>query len=163
MRPYLAIIVDSFWEALASRVLWILLILITLVLLILFPLGYRQQRTTEFRRSDFVDARLGERHHVEHRKGDPAPGRRIWDALDEQTRAGLKSFEDASRENDGRSYREGESKLVEGLNGLLQVPDLYRAEDWQDAMLGNEARELLELETDALSADDLATFEPHLD
>ncbi len=29
MKPYLAIIADSFREALASRVLWILLILIT--------------------------------------------------------------------------------------------------------------------------------------
>ena len=40
MRPYLAIIADSFREALASRVLWILLILITLLLAALVPLSY---------------------------------------------------------------------------------------------------------------------------
>ena len=37
MRPYLAIIKDSFREALASRVLWVLLLLITVLLLALAP------------------------------------------------------------------------------------------------------------------------------
>ena len=53
MKPYLAIIADSFREALASRVLWILLILITLVLVALLPLGYRAEQTTEFRPGRF--------------------------------------------------------------------------------------------------------------
>ena len=42
MRPYLAIIKDSFREVLASRVLWILLALITLTLLVIAPLTYSQ-------------------------------------------------------------------------------------------------------------------------
>ena len=41
MRAYLAVIKDSFREALASRVLWILLVLITLLLLSLAPLGVK--------------------------------------------------------------------------------------------------------------------------
>ncbi len=57
MKPYLAIIADSFREALASRVLWILLVLITLVLVALLPLGYRAEQMTEFRPGDFLDAR----------------------------------------------------------------------------------------------------------
>ena len=57
MRPYLAIIADSFREALASRVLWILLVLITLLLAALVPLGYRSEQTAEFRQGDFLDAR----------------------------------------------------------------------------------------------------------
>ena len=57
MRPYLAIIKDSFLEALASRVLWILLILITLGLACLAPLGFRSEQMTEFRHGDFLDAR----------------------------------------------------------------------------------------------------------
>jgi hypothetical protein len=41
MRPYLAVILDSFRAALASRVLWILLVLITLFLAALAPLSLR--------------------------------------------------------------------------------------------------------------------------
>jgi hypothetical protein len=45
MRAYCAVIQDAFREALASRVLWVLLVLITLLLALLAPLGYRQQIT----------------------------------------------------------------------------------------------------------------------
>ena len=40
MIPYLAIIKDSFREALASRVLWALIVVITLLLLCLAPLHW---------------------------------------------------------------------------------------------------------------------------
>ena len=47
MRPYLAILRDSFQEALSSRVLWMLLILTAMFLLALAPLGaYEKSRTT---------------------------------------------------------------------------------------------------------------------
>ena len=42
MRPYLAIIKDSFSAALASRVLYVLLGIITLLLIVLAPLGIRE-------------------------------------------------------------------------------------------------------------------------
>lgn len=44
MRAYLAVLKDSFREALASRVLWILIVVTTLVLAILAPLGIREQK-----------------------------------------------------------------------------------------------------------------------
>ena len=37
MRPYLAILKDSFREALASRILWVVIILTTVVLLLAAP------------------------------------------------------------------------------------------------------------------------------
>lgn len=48
MRPYLAIIIDSFREALASRMLWILFILTTLLLAAISPLSMIEKRATEF-------------------------------------------------------------------------------------------------------------------
>jgi len=45
MRPYFAIIKDSFREAMASRVLWVLLGLISIVLVALAPLTYREVTT----------------------------------------------------------------------------------------------------------------------
>ncbi len=155
MRPYLAIIVDSFWEALASRVLWILLILITFILLLLFPLGYQQQRTMEFQQGDFLDPRaLVKDVMSEHRKGDPAPGRAIWEAFDKDTQTRLKTFAEEERDKDIRKYYDRLDKLVESFNALLENRDLYKEEDWQDAMLGGEARELLDKEPDTLSDDD---------
>ena len=72
MKPYLVIIADSFREALASRVLWILLILITLVLVALIPLGFRAEQTTEFRQGDFLDARgLVKAVHRDFDQGSP--------------------------------------------------------------------------------------------
>jgi len=44
MRPYLAIIIDSFRAALASRVLYIMLALITLLFLIVGPLHLTETR-----------------------------------------------------------------------------------------------------------------------
>ena len=48
MRPYLAILYDSFREALHSRVLWILLILIVVVLLAVAPFTVTYPRTGKF-------------------------------------------------------------------------------------------------------------------
>ena len=90
MKPYLAIIADSFREALASRVLWILLILITLVLVALLPLGYRAEQMTEFRQGDFLDARgLVKAVHRDFDQGETSPGFRIWSNLGEDTRQTL--------------------------------------------------------------------------
>ena len=47
MTAYLAVTKDSFREALYSRVLWILLLLITVLLLALLPLGWHRQLTTD--------------------------------------------------------------------------------------------------------------------
>src|SRR5262245_34425799 len=58
MRPYLAIIKDSFREAIASRVLWVLLSLILVHLILLAPLGIKLNLTTDFVWRDIGDARI---------------------------------------------------------------------------------------------------------
>ena len=49
MKPYLAIIQDSFHSALSSRVLWIAFFAIWLVLAALAPFGYQEDLTADFR------------------------------------------------------------------------------------------------------------------
>ena len=46
---YLAILKDSFREALASRVLWIVLILATVALVVAAPLGLKEEKTARLR------------------------------------------------------------------------------------------------------------------
>ncbi len=156
MRPYLAIIRDSFAEALASRVLWLLLLAVTLVLLALAPLGYREQRTLEFARADIMDAKqLVQTLDRAYRDGKPGPARRVWSLVDPKTRADLVHFQQNDKSRDD-TYYEGVDLLVKTLNGLLRNRDLYRESDWQDLLLDSETRDLLGIPPEKLSADDLA-------
>lgn len=58
MRPYLAILKDSFREAVASRTLPFLLVFFTVVLLFLAPIGLREEVPWELRPTDIADMRL---------------------------------------------------------------------------------------------------------
>jgi hypothetical protein len=156
MRPYIAIIYDAFAEALASRVLWILMILITLVLLGLAPVGLLEQRTTKFRRNDLVDARgLIRDLHEGFEAGGPSPEFQIWSSFEAETREKLLDFGQKA-EPSSAERREGLRQLVDALNSLLPKNDLYQPEDWAQVALGSEAEELLEKDTAALEGLDRA-------
>ncbi len=156
MRPYLAIIKDSFREALASRVLWILLILITFGLAALAPLGFHREQTTDFRPGDFLDARAVAREMMrQYDSGTPSPGYRIVSKLDESARKLLTEFA-ASKEQRNFSFFTELQQIVDKLNGLLQQRDLYQQEDWDDVLLGSEARDFLDRGIENLADDDLA-------
>ena len=156
MRPYLAIIKDSFREALASRVLWILLILVTLGLAALAPLGFRAEQTTDFRQGDFVDARGFVGAMLRQYDAEvPSPGLRICGSLDQSTRDLLNSF--ASDEKESRSsFYTDLDKIIDALNELLKKPDLYQQDDWSNVLLGSEARELLDKGPQKLSENEQA-------
>lgn len=86
MRPYLAVIRDSFHEALVSRVLWILLALSTLVLLGLLPLGFIEQAGSVLLDEDILNRdKLIERIVAQGKSPEPSPGHRIWELLDAPT------------------------------------------------------------------------------
>src|SRR6187549_3596548 len=90
MRPYLAIIKDSFREALASRVLWVFTGVIALVLLAIAPLGYSLNLTGPFAWGDIVDGpQLAERLQKDGAAESESPGKRIWSLLDDETRKAL--------------------------------------------------------------------------
>jgi hypothetical protein len=55
MRPYLGILRDSFHEAFASRVLWILLALTTLFLVAIAPIGISEQAGSFLGDNDIVE------------------------------------------------------------------------------------------------------------
>ena len=57
MRPYLAVIRDSFREAFATRVLWIMLILIGGLLGLLAPLGFEPALAVSLQFTDFRNPR----------------------------------------------------------------------------------------------------------
>ncbi|MEX2173940.1 MAG: ABC transporter permease, partial [Pirellulaceae bacterium] len=159
MRPYLAIIKDSFREALASSVLWVLLGLIVLFLLAVAPIGYKLNLTGEFTWGDRIDGpELVARLRGAHAAGEPSPGRRIWSQFDEETRGQLARLERIAdnRRGEGREFLQGMDTLREGLNELIHRRDFYRADDWSEASLPQEAKDYLARPRDDLSRDELA-------
>ena len=54
MKPYLAVIYDSFVEAMGSKVLWFLMIASTLILAGVAPFGFVHDRSYEFASSEIL-------------------------------------------------------------------------------------------------------------
>ncbi|MCA9163559.1 MAG: ABC transporter permease [Planctomycetales bacterium] len=155
MRPYWTILRDAFREALVSRVLWVLLVLITLVLLSLAPLGYRMDLVTEFSTFEFRDAkRFVQNLRREFEADEPLPGHRIWSLFDQPAQEELTSL--VTREVRGRERFRTAQLLTEQLNKLVHRRDLYDADSWEDATIRSELRELLDREADSLSDLELA-------
>jgi hypothetical protein len=162
MRPYLAIIKDSFREALASRVLWVFSGLITLVLLALAPIGYRLNLRGELTWGEITDGpQLVERMRREFVADLASPGRRIWSLLDDEARGKIEKLEglddlDNDKPGAGREYGRGMEALRKGLNTLIVRRDFYREEDWTGVPLPREASEYLARPRDSLSSTELA-------
>jgi ABC-type transport system involved in multi-copper enzyme maturation permease subunit len=172
MRPYLAIIKDSFREALASRVLWIMTGLIAVMLLALAPIGYKTNLTGEINWGEIADApQLVRRIRRDADASEASPGKRIWSLLDEETRKKLKEIDDSQsdealdadpkrgrreRRADAQEFTRGMETLRKGLNKLIARRDLYQEEDWKGVTLPKEATDYLERPRSSLSSEELA-------
>lgn len=147
MSPYLAVIIDSFRAALASRILWVAFVAIWLLLAALAPIGYREDFTTTFRGGDF---RNGTRMKAMLAQGlvDPeskdGPLGRIASQMPEDLRRQLK------RVGEGDEVRIRLSALADGLNELLDDESWYDAQKWQELPRLKELRELDESDEGAI-------------
>ena len=146
MRPYLAIIRDSFHAAFASRILWIVLICIAVLLLALAPIGYQEVFTIEFGRQDInsrsrLTGLLGQGLESEQE----TPAKRIAKALPAEFQTKIND----SIKKDQRGPDSGE--FAEAFNPLLDSESWYDAELWGKTQRLRELRELDEQETDDLS------------
>ena len=144
MRPYLTVLKDSFHEAFASRVLWILLAVSTLVLLALAPLGLQDQRATLLRRTS-VSAwpALIERFYEASQDKRQGPVKRIWDRAGDDFQTTITDSMASTEEDLPAITRTEVSVLLEELNQQFQQDHFYDAEIWAETVLGPEAEELL--------------------
>lgn len=152
MRPYLTVIIDSFREAFASRVLWIVLFLIAIFHLLIFPLTYQFSLTTQVTLGDVVNpGSILEKLGVNEEK--PAAGtgneddaniyRQLLKRLDEKTRSRLKKIaaeqtnRDANKKGDapeGPPKDEKQSKSEKGPPGGRNRTRLDVSQAVQDAI-----------------------------
>ncbi len=165
LTAFLAIFKDSFRAVMASRVLYVLLGIITVVLLALAPLHIRET----------LDWKLNPQRHVQdqvalalklHRgsESDAKPGlKRIWEKLPDKLRENITKIATAPNPLDPALLdAPAESgnpltlrlllllRLEEGLNEVFESNDLYQPEAWQ--RVGDaEARGLVEKGVDQLT------------
>ena len=180
MRPYLAIIKDSFRAALATKVLYVLLGLITILLLAIAPFHLKETvewklnwrwsppGAKESQANNVVNPKkLVERLVEGHDKPNEKRLIRIWELLPEDLQekltsqvsgdeASLNETDDAKDEGPGlspqrRKLNREYGELVDALNKIIEDPGFYRADDWKGRALSDEADELVSLGVDRLS------------
>jgi ABC-type transport system involved in multi-copper enzyme maturation permease subunit len=145
MKKYLAVIKDSFREALASRVLWVVLVLITLLLLLLAPFSFREELT--WRLGDDVNEKVLD--VVRKAKGSPSPARLIWSRLDEDLQQRLKALAIPGVDDEQPNPMEffgAYGEFLRALNKMLEDPDFYDEESFADVRI--VSRELRELKSE---------------
>lgn len=122
MKPYLAILIDSFWEAIGNKVLWALLIGWSLVLIGLAPFGYITERSFQLMSSD-----ISRSSELFQKLAKGAKGREteaiqaVAQQLDKDFMQRLLDAEDP--EEEGERIRP--SEMAKQLNTVLGAEGLY--------------------------------------
>ncbi len=138
MRPYLAVIKDSFREALASRVLWIMLLLIVVFLGAIAPFGWKETLAfhvypDDIRRVDEFTTTLSR----PATKTDPTTAQ-LSEYFDEEV---LKKT-DSRREKFGQRL-----KLAEALTDAIESDDLFTPDALEKIEFEDEGNALRSLGT----------------
>ncbi len=163
MRPYWAIIKDSFRAALASRVLYVLLLLITILLVALAPFHVKEVLDWKIKLGQHVpNPESLVRRLVENSDNPDRPELgRIWDRLPGSLQGELTAIAndtdpDAKPETrtPGSSHRINRyEELIKQLNELVKDRSFYQSADWEGRPLKTETEELIDAGPDSLSED----------
>ena len=135
MRAYLAVVKDSFREAFASKILWVLIILITLFLLLLAGFSVNPALRTSFENRDVIDMEaLATR--LRDADADSPPGR-IRERLGSELKTELSGFQPETAER--RAKFELFGKIQDELDNELEEPDFASEINVADDQLTEEA------------------------
>jgi len=153
MRAYLAVLKDSFREAFASRVLWILLALTTLVLVALAPIGLSEKPATQLRQDNILNvSALVSKIETQGRAPDPSPGKQVWDRWGEDFKARLANRVGVES---GNVSVELVPDLLDALNKLLPDRRFYDPTAWRGINLNDETKALADRAADSLTDDEV--------
>lgn len=152
MRAYLAVIKDSFRETLASRVLWILMALITVLLAAAAPFSLKSEAATRFERSDFSGgSEFLKALAAAERDDKPTLRKHVALLLSDDLRKRLREMP-----ADDVSAQAGILGSIRNeFNSLLDRRDLYDADSAKASALTDAAEKLAARGVDTLTADEL--------
>ena len=153
LRPYAVIIKDSFREALASRVLWILLSLVTWLLLALAPMGYQEKVVIDLRHSDIADWRILVKRLVAAEEGTAhAAVQCVWSNLEEPAQNSFRELAAKLRDKPGAALKfDQRAELLRALNAAIGQRDLDDKSSWDELRLPEETANLREQPAGRLS------------
>lgn len=142
MRPYLAVLKDSFREALSSRVLYITLILIALFLLIIGPVGLNQGLPNQVTKTEITDT-VGLMKEIQNDSDSekPTPGKHIWGRLSDGLRERIPKYLKDPQESRDRFRIRGDFRNE--LNKQIATVEFYDPESWADVPMDDELRDTL--------------------
>lgn len=140
MKPYLAVLFDSFLESTRSYVLWILLAAWTLLLALLFPLHFTSEESylilgNSFRSDSSAGTIMDSLAEVSAGKGSRAQ-KVVYAKLSE-------SFQKLMKDRKETKRRVAIGVLIDELNRVLTVPDLYSEEAWPNVKKSDKYNDLL--------------------
>ncbi len=147
MRPYWALLQDSLREATHSRVLWMVLGLIVLVLLAIVPLGVSYPPSSTITRSDLRDTASFAKELVTASKSDQPAARKIWESFDESLQDELTQYVDTLLPGHDQPVRAQEMsvnrQLRRALNEIIEQPDFFSSDALTQVALDAEAKSLV--------------------
>lgn len=148
MTAYFAILKDSFREAIASRVLLISLLGLTVVLLLLAPFRLQYNQSTSLRRSEVTEPTRLLRDLTSDDENKPAAVKHLWNILGDDEKSGLTELlpddDGKSNSQNGRRGNSQKRRLVERLNGILKQDAFYDEVAWKDVRKSEELQQLLD-------------------
>ncbi len=140
MRAIVAILRDSFREAAASRVLWIALIAIAVVLLALAPLSLETDISNRLRPSELVDVEGFLKSLQEGKDANDTPAAHIRTLLSEPQKASIESWLKLEEGGDNSTSRRRRPQVLNIVNELIQKREFYRAESWAAVELNGDLK-----------------------
>ncbi|HIA46842.1 MAG TPA: ABC transporter permease [Candidatus Hydrogenedentes bacterium] len=144
MKPYIAIIRDCFHEAFVSRVLWIVVGLITLLLLALAPLSITEQLAMKIRTVEvFAPKQLMVQIAKEGKEDSQTPAADIWGLLDEDSKESIDATLTEKEEN-RRAIRESLTKVLDAINEIEDPKVLFGSDAFGRVTLPEEAQDLMD-------------------
>lgn len=152
LRPYIVIIQDSFHEAFASRVLWILLLIVTGLLLVLAPLGFKANVMTELTEGDIGNwpQLITQLSTADEPSADPSI-RRMWSQLEGPVREEIRVLAIATQKHPNLEIAaEHRETVLAVLNDVIRSKDLNDTTSWDGPRLSPEVETLRELAADGL-------------
>ncbi len=147
MKPYIGILIDSFWEAVSSKVLWALLALSTLILLALAPFGLTTERSFNSTEKTRLLEKLARGLEGKGSAGVQA----VANKLDAKIQERIKKKAEDPKSNEDIRTRE----LVEELNRLLADKTLFDPEAFRSTAQIERYKVLIDKLPDSIETEEL--------
>lgn len=147
IRPYVAVLKDSFREAMASRVLWIAVFGIVLLLAALLPFGLRTDVSQQLRQHEVADAEelLMSLQAGSDQTGTPAS--HLWVLMGSDNQKKVRSLLQPPETANAPTNRRTSSlprETVRLVNPLLKSTEFYDSRAWSGVRLSRETRRMVD-------------------